>query len=325
MAPLEGVTDKTFRSCYYDHFPGLSSALTPFLQIPDRVKNVPLRNLNQVALPSESIIYEIPQLLLSEASSFLTAGRALERAGYCEVNWNLGCPSKGVVRKGKGSGLMPLTDHILRVLDEVLPKLNLDVSIKMRLGLEDNEESFRLLPRLKEYPISGLTLHPRLGSQMYGGSVDLDGFETALELYGKPICFNGDIKLVDDYKSLKTRFPQINEWMIGRGLLANPFLIQNILSENKGSNEGSQKMVPGEIIHPLSHTIFREFLDDLLQRMQGQFQREIALVNYFKGTLLFTFDINLMPANFKKELLRIRTILEWHEFKKHLYSYFDNQ
>jgi tRNA-dihydrouridine synthase B len=325
MAPLEGVTDKTFRSCYYDHFPGLSSALTPFLQIPDKVKRVPLKNLKQVALPSESRVYEIPQLLLSETSAFLTAARALERAGYREVNWNLGCPSKGVVRKGKGSGLMPRTDHILKVLDKVLPELSIDISIKMRLGLEDREESFRLLPRLKEYPLSGLILHPRLGSQMYSGSVDLDGFETALELYGKPICYNGDIKKLDDFRSLKARFPQINEWMIGRGLLANPFLPQNILSKESYGVEDDQVPADGEMVHPLNYEAFREFLDDLLQRMDGQFQREIAFVNYMKGILLFTFESDLMPADFKKEFLRLKTILEWHEFKKRIYEYFDSQ
>ncbi|MBF9016435.1 MULTISPECIES: tRNA-dihydrouridine synthase family protein [unclassified Oceanispirochaeta] len=329
MAPLEGVTDKTFRSCYYDHFPGLNAALTPFLPIPDGVKRVPLRNLKQVALPSESPVHEIPQLLVSEPSAFLIAGRALERAGYREVNWNLGCPSRGVIRKGKGSGLMPHTDHILEILDAVLPELNINLSMKIRLGLESRDECFRLLPRLREYPISGLTLHPRLGTQMYSGSVDLDGFEKALELYGKPICYNGDIRSPGDFRSLKARFPQVEEWMIGRGLLADPFLAQKILSEvsfpDIGVNADEGADIAEPVIHPLTHREVRDFIDDLLKRMKGQFQREIALINYLKGILLFTFELESMPSEFRKELLSLKTLKEWEKFRYKIYEYFDSQ
>lgn len=315
MAPLEGVTDRTLRSCFYDHFPGLHGALTPFLPIPDRVKRVPLRNLRDVALPGESPVHEIPQLLVSESSAFLIAGKALERAGYREVNWNLGCPSKGVVRKGKGSGLLPHTDHILKVLDTVLPRLNLKLSLKIRLGLEQCSESFRLLPRLKDYPIAGLTLHPRLGSQMYSGKVDLEGFEEALELYGQKICYNGDITTLSEYRGLKARFPMVDEWMIGRGLLANPLLVNEILTGNLTEEQKD---------HPLKNIEFRNFIDDLLERKTPQFQKETALINYLKGVLLYTFESELMPPQFKKGLLQLKTIAGWQGFMRGVYLNIDS-
>ncbi len=318
LAPLEGVADRTFRSCYYDHFRGLDEALTPFLPIPDRVKRVPLRTFAEVALPGESKVREIPQLLLSDESAFLTALGSLERAGFDEVNWNLGCPSRGVIRKGKGSGLLPETGKILRILDSVCSRARIGISLKIRLGLEKREESFRLIPELKGYPLKSLTLHPRLGVQMYSGRVDLDGFERAMDLYGRPICYNGDINSLDDFLALKKRFPDVDRWMLGRGVLADPFLPSRIVDDRVLGLDDSQAAD-----HPLKQREFRYFLDDLLLRMESRFHREIALVNYLKGILIYTCNLNSMAEGFRERLLRIKTINEWNSLKAELYDTLD--
>ncbi|MDA3955436.1 tRNA-dihydrouridine synthase family protein [Oceanispirochaeta sp.] len=321
MAPLEGVTDRTYRSCFYDHFPGLTASLTPFLPIPDRVKRVPLSNLNGVCLPGESPVPEIPQLLVSESEAFLVALEALRRKGFKEVNWNMGCPSKGVIRKGKGSGLMPQTSHILNVLDEIIPRTDLKISVKLRMGLHDSDELFRLLPILKRYPLSRLILHPRLGTQMYSGSVDLEGFEKAQDLYGKAICYNGDINSIQDYFGLKNRLPLVEEWMIGRGLLANPFLLEDILNtpnslESEGSLEGQD---------PFKRQEFYVFLDDLLFRMKESFTKKHALWNYMKGILNYTFSLPGVSEESRRELFSIKDERDWNLLKEKLYNQCQDQ
>ncbi len=320
MAPLEGVTDGTFRSCYYDHFRGLDSALTPFLPVPDRVKRVPLRTFSDVALPGVSKVKEIPQLLLSEESAFITAVKSLERAGYDEVNWNLGCPSRGVIRKGKGSGLLPDTSKILKILDSVMSVSSIGISIKMRLGLTSPEEGYALLPELRNIPLVSLTVHPRTGDQMYRGEVDLVGFERALELYGKPVCYNGDINTLEDFLALKKRFPSVDQWMLGRGVLADPFLPACIKDFLDG--EGSNSPNPGG--HPLRQREFRYFLDDLILRMESRFHREIALINYLKGILLYSFSSDSMAPSFRERLLRIKTVEEWNCLKSEIYDFLDS-
>ena len=313
MAPLEGVTDKCYRNCFNDHFPGLSATLTPFLPIPDRVQRVALRNLDDLCLPGESRVPEIPQLLVSEADSMLIAIEALKRKGFKEVNWNLGCPSKGVVRKGKGSGLLPRTAHILRVLEKVLPRTDMKLSLKVRLGLHHSDELFRLLPSLYELPLNRLILHPRLGIQMYKGAVDIDGFQKALDLYGKPICYNGDIKTLDDFLILKERFPEVEEWMIGRGLVADPFLLEKILKKPlqyiSQSDAGT---------NPFHHKEFYDFLDDLLWRMKGNFSRDIALWNYFKGILVYSFSFTGITDENRNEFFKIKSEEEWILLKNKL-------
>jgi len=312
MAPLEGVTIKTFRSCFYDHFPGLSESLTPFLPVPDRVIRVPERAVHQVARPGTVPVPEIPQLLLSESGSFLRACATLEKCGFTEVNWNLGCPSRGVVRKSKGAGLMPETKIILDILDQVLSRTSLKVSVKLRLGMENREELFRLLPYLKQLPLHNLILHPRLGNQMYTGQVDLDGFEQALRIYEQKICYNGDIRTLEDYLRLKTRFPEVEEWMIGRGLLADPFLLNRILSYESRSAASAPVISP----HPFRNSEYHDFLDDLVVRLKSEFHKEISLWNYMKGLLSYTFSLEGTPGEMKNELRRLKDSHDWKKLSK---------
>ena len=313
LAPLEGVTDRCFRSCFYDHFPGLSAALTPFLPIPDRVSRIPRRLLKEVALPGESKVYEIPQILVSEYSAFMLCAKVLEEAGYDELNWNLGCPSRGVVRKGKGAGMMPRTDDILRILDRVIPSTSLRISLKLRMGLEDDIELYSLIPRLKSYPV-GLILHPRLGKQMYGGNVDEQGFRKAMDLYGKPLCYNGDIRKASDFKRLGNSFPEVEEWMIGRGLLADPFLLDQILN---GEEDG---MRPA-----LGRKTFFVFLDDLMERMRYRFNNEAAFIGYMKGILAYSFHDERIPGKFFGELKKMNNAGDWMKLKESLLVWGETQ
>lgn len=227
LAPLRGVTDSLFRNAYPRHFGGFDAAIAPFLnpQSGHSSKTGMFRDLlpeNNQRLPV------IPQLLNNTAAGFLALAERLEDLGYDQLNWNLGCPAPMVANKGRGSGLLPRPDAILDLLDTILPKLRSRLSIKMRLGLHHREEAFALLPRLDPYPLSEIIIHPRLGKQMYSGIPDLDGFAGCLQLTRHQLVYNGDITSLAVFAALRARFPSIRRWMIGRGVLANPFLAEEI-------------------------------------------------------------------------------------------------
>ena len=88
----------------------------------------------------------------------------------------------------------------------------------------DAKEILDLIPVLNGYPLRRLIIHSRIGTQMYGGEVDLEGFQAALSLSSHPVVYNGDIKDAATFEALKLRFPLVNEWMIGRWALSNPFI-----------------------------------------------------------------------------------------------------
>lgn len=89
----------------------------------------------------------VPQILTNKADGFIRLGKALKDYGYQEINLNLGCPSKTVVTKGKGSGFLAFPEELDCFLDNIFEALGseLKLSVKTRIGKEKPEEFPRLL------------------------------------------------------------------------------------------------------------------------------------------------------------------------------------
>lgn len=223
MAPLHGVTTRIFRNAFVKHFPGFDYAMAPFiLSIPaPHCRNAHFKDL----FPEYNTrIPLVPQVLSNDAVAFVQTADALAELGYAEVNWNLGCPYPMVTGKRRGSGLLPYPESIERFLDEACARSPLPVSVKLRLGLVDARDFLAIMPILDAFPLKRIILHPRIASQMYGGSVDLDAFAEAASISGHELGYNGDIRDASTWRSMIARFPGVGEWMIGRGAVSDPFL-----------------------------------------------------------------------------------------------------
>ena len=226
LAPMQGLTELMFRKVYHNCFPGaLDLAISPFLSLThgnlaDAWKKIDdvLPEANQDSIPV------IPQILGKEPVEFVELANRLHEIGYTEVNWNIGCPMRRVTAKHRGSGILPYPDEVRSILDYIMPRLRPALSVKMRLGLHSPDEIFNLIPILNDYPLLNITIHPRTGKQQYSGQVDLDTFEQTLPLLKHQVIYNGDLCTVADFRRLRQRFPKIQHYMIGRGILYDPLL-----------------------------------------------------------------------------------------------------
>ena len=116
-------------------------------------------------------------------------------------------------------------------LDELYTKADFPVSIKTRVGFNDDELWPKLIEIYSKYPISELTVHPRIQKDFYKNTPRMDDFALAVQKINPDkttLCYNGDITDTESLKALTDRFPDINEIMIGRGLFANPALIAEL-------------------------------------------------------------------------------------------------
>ncbi|WP_319550306.1 tRNA-dihydrouridine synthase family protein [Desulfogranum marinum] len=228
MAPLRGITDALFRRVYTRHFSGVDAALAPFI-IPHH-QAIQSKKLLKDIIPEANVsgLKLIPQLLNSSADDFLAVAARIHDLGYDEVNWNLGCPAPMVAKKKRGSGLLPYPDEIESLLEKVMPRLKPRLSIKMRLGYRDYEESMELLPRLNKYPLAEIIIHPRLGTQLYKGKASPEHFSSRMDHTGHTLVYNGDIVSLESFTELQEKLPGIDRWMIGRGLVADPLLPEKI-------------------------------------------------------------------------------------------------
>ena len=230
LAPLHGVTNRVFRKAYFRHFAGFDEAMAPFIASV-KPEKLPDRHFKDLS-PKEDIgIRLVPQVLGNEAAGFVATAGILADLGYDEVNWNLGCPFPVVANKRRGSGLLPFPDLVAKFLDEACAGSALPISVKLRLGRNDPREILALMPILNGHPVKRIIIHPRLGIQMYRGEVDLEGFAAAAALSSHEVVYNGDIKDARTFETLRSRFPAVREWMIGRWAISDPFLVGRLKAE----------------------------------------------------------------------------------------------
>lgn len=227
LAPLEGITTFIYRNIFYEMFGGMDKYFTPFIA-PSSNHNFKGRAKRDALPENNRNIPLVPQILTNHADDFLYTAGCLQAYGYTEINLNLGCPSGTVVSKGRGSGFLAYPEELECFLDEIFKKTDVDISIKTRLGKEKPDDFFEIIKIYNKYPISELTIHPRVQKDFYKNKPNWDMFERALEISKNPICYNGDINTCEDYERFRERFPTVNHIMIGRGIIANPGLVRQI-------------------------------------------------------------------------------------------------
>jgi tRNA-dihydrouridine synthase len=233
LAPLQGLTDYSFRQAFCTLFEAPDLSFSPFIEAhkPDhRTYRDVLPNLNKG-------IRLIPQVLGNKADEMRLVIVHLNELGYSEINWNLGCPYPMVTKKRLGAGLLPYPQQIDTVLSELYKDTKLQLSVKMRLGLTGPDEWKALVPIFNRYPLTEVIVHGRTAGQMYNGDVNETAF---LDLTGQlvhHVCYNGNINSLEDFQSLSNRMPFVSRWMIGRGLIANPLLLKEMKTNIKTTSQ----------------------------------------------------------------------------------------
>ena len=249
LAPVQGTTDRIYRNVFPVYFKGVDLAIAPFIS-PAKKMKADNHLLCEVYPEENRGIPTIPQIMTSDPDDFTRLANLLYDLGCGTVNWNIGCPFPMVVKKGRGAGMLCHPQRVASFLEKAIPALKPALSIKLRVGLAYSDEVLELLPIFNRFPIEELIIHPRTGAQMYEGDVDLDIFEACLQLSKHRIVYNGDIDSPQRLAMLSKRFGSVERWMIGRGLLANPFLAEEI-------KFGTEKPYPEKV------KIIRAFHDHL--------------------------------------------------------------
>lgn len=308
MAPMLDFTDCVFREIYFKYFSGIDRAISPFIVVSENsfYKTKAVHSL----LPTlhESVPVE-PQILGKDPIAFAALVNLLEDVGFSSVNFNMGCPARGVVNKGKGSGLLPHPEKIDEFLNIVLSKINIPLSVKMRTGLNSHNEIYPLIQILNSYPISEVIIHPRLGINKYEGDADLEVMDDLMALFKIPIVHNGDVSRAS-FANLNKRYRFIDRWMMGRELLRDPFLPQDIKLSLKGDINSLSSMKP---VNEERLPIIRGFHDELLEAFICTIKREAALVGKMKS--YWSFFNSLFPES-HREIEAMKRILTLEEYRK---------
>ena len=222
-SPLQGFTDFRFRNAFQQYFGGIDTYYAPYIRLNGKLK-IKQSYENDLLPENNSTLEVIPQVITNDAEEFLFVAKYVQSLGYKELNWNLGCPYPMVTKSGMGSGLICNPSRIDEILHRAHNETDILVSMKMRMGYEHAEEILDAFPILDHYPLKNIAIHARIGKQLYKGPVNLEAFEKCITSTKHKLYYNGDITSVAAFKAIESRFPSIDHFMIGRGLIADPFL-----------------------------------------------------------------------------------------------------
>ncbi len=304
LAPMEGITGYIYRNYYEKYFKNIDKYFTPFIAS-NKGASFKTKEFRDALPENNKGMNIVPQILSNDSEGFIITSRKLQQFGYNEVNLNLGCPSGTVVSKGRGSGFLAKREELEKFLDEIFKIDDMKISIKTRIGKDSPEEFYELIKIYNKYPLEELIIHPRIQKDFYGNKPNLQVFKDALSLSTNPVCYNGDIFTTDEYNKLIKVFPEVKTVMLGRGILANPGLINEI----KNNTFVDKK-------------VLKDFHDEILYKYIELFNEDRNTL--FKMKELWGYMIWIFSDN-KKYAKKIKKSQNLSDYNKAVLSLFTEQ
>lgn len=298
LAPMEGVTDIVFRQIiakagrpdlFFTEFTNVSSYAS------EKGRTNALERLK--IAPTDRPI--IAQIWGKNPEHFSTCTAALEELGFDGVDLNFGCPDKNVNRTGGGAAMIKTPELAVECFRNAKKSTNLPVSIKTRLGWSNLEE-YRdwLSVLLSEHP-AALTVHLRTKKEMSKVPAHYELIPEIIKLRAEispetKLIINGDIKNRAHALELHQKHPEVDGFMIGRGVFANPYCFTN-------------------------HTPTREELMDLLNLHLDLFEK-YNFSSYEPLKHFFKIYINNFPgaADIRAKLMETHSVIEARKILQNL-------
>lgn len=305
FAPMEGITRYIYRNAYNTFFNNnIDKYFSPFI-VANQTDSFKSRNINDILPENNQGLILIPQILTNNAKDFIHTSKKIKQLGYNEINLNLGCPSGTVVSKYRGSGFLAKKEELDIFLDEIFSSSITEISVKTRIGKDQPEEFYDLIEIFNKYPMKELIIHPRIQKDFYKNKPNLNVFRDALKLSKNPVCYNGDIFSVKDYNEFMENFPDVGNLMLGRGLIGNPGLINEINNDVR-----------------IDKKILKEFHDKIYEDYKILLSGDRNVL--FKMKELW-FYMSPLFTNHEKYAKKIRKSEKFHDYDEAVLSLFRDQ
>ncbi len=211
------------------------------------------------------------QIYGAHATDLCAAARWVEEHGAPLVDINMGCPQRKISHHGAGAGLLRDPEEAVRIAGEVVKSVRIPVTVKLRLGWDHGRlVAHEMVPGLEDAGVAAITIHGRTRGQGYSGEADLVEMRRVVAAARRvPVIGNGD---VTSPAAARRMFAETGcaGIMLGRGMLANPWLARDIACDLQGLPPPA----------PPSR-------DEWMAYMRAHFERMLALYGPVGGTLLY--------------------------------------
>ena len=265
---------------------------TPFLRLDGGV----LRTKDGVDLDNSNLERGslVPQIIANGGAEADALIRYVADRGYGVCDINFGCPFPQQTAKMRGCGILAHPDRVSELMKATANYPSLKFSVKLRLGNTDKNEYLAIVDILNDAPLSYVTIHPRIGKQMYSGRMDMDAFADFKSRLRHPVVFNGDVCTESQIADIANKFPDLQAVMIGRGLLANPFLAENYYNDTPGRFDAAR---------------YLDFVDALMHGYLQQYGSEFMALDKMKT--FWTYPLPGVDKKRVKAIAKARSLAEF--------------
>lgn len=303
LAPMEDVTDPAFRLLCKGF--GADMVYSEFISADALIRDIQ-RTKEKLTIHEEERPVVI-QLYGREPEPIAEAAKRAEEANPDIIDLNFGCPVKKVAGKGGGAGLLKDVPKLLEIVKEVVKAVNKPVTVKTRLGWDENSKIITTLAeQIQDCGAKALAIHGRTRSQMYTGEADwtLIGEVKANPRIKIPIIGNGDVTTPERAKECFETYG-VDAVMIGRGSIGQPWIFEDIkyyLETGKKIDKKPFEFYLNILKQQVENNV--KWLDE--RRGITHSRRHIAASPLFKGIDNFKqTKIAMLKAETKEDLFKI--------------------
>ena len=272
LAPMQDVTDLAFMGVIA-HYGAPDYFFTEFLRV--HAQSRPERHILRSIDENTTGRPVFAQLIGEDIPHLLRTVELLLAHPVAGIDLNLGCPAPKVYKKNVGGGLLRDPDRIeaiLRALRGAVPGL---LTVKMRIGFEDDRHFERILGIVRDSGVDMLTVHGRTVREMYRSEVHFGHIARAAARMRCPVLANGNVTSARRAGEIAAETGAAG-LMIGRHAIRNPWIFAQCRDRFAGREP--RRVSLGDV---------REYAERLYRATQAPGFPERAHVNKMKKYLNF--------------------------------------
>lgn len=299
LAPMAGYTNVVFRKIAKQMGVGLvySEMVSAKGILYDNEKTLEMLTVDPLEHPISI------QLFGGEIDDLVKAAQYVDQHTNADIiDFNMGCPVRKVLKSNAGSKLLQNSDYIYDIIKAVTEKVNKPVTIKIRVGWDDNHiNCIEIAKKAELAGVSAIAIHGRTKEDLYRGKVNLDYIKMVKESVSIPVIGNGDIKTIEDAIRMK-EYTGCDGLMIGRASLGNPWFLRDLVDYFTGSSIQNPPSIQERI------AMIKEHFADLI-KLKGE---KIALLEMRSLAAWYTKGLP-SSKDFRKKLITINNVEEFYE------------